>query len=133
MLLRAIHVQELEIVKLLCRYGAMAEESMLSSAVRADYLEISRELLEHVINIRTMGRPLGRALFHAVENKYLKISKLLMVSRAHVNAMPLDKATPLHVAAKTKALRFTELLLQRGANLNVKEEQGYASDRSGGT
>lgn len=109
-------------------------ESVLMTATRAGNLEIVKLLLKYGANPNrgtfTGSFPefLGAtALFYAAGNGNAEVAKALIDGGANVNARTKGGFTPLMEAARAGSYEVAKLLIQRGADPNAKDAKGQTA------
>lgn len=93
--------------------------AVLLSAVRLNYIEIAKALLENGVNpnetINDITSPLSIAVYH----RKFEMAQLLLQNHANPNAIDLYDATPLFYATVKNDYELVKLLLLNKANPNI--------------
>jgi ankyrin repeat protein len=109
-------------------------ESVLMTATRAGNLEIVKLLLKYGANPNrgtftgSFPELLGAtALFYAAGNGNVEIAKALIDGGANVNVRTKGGFTPLMEAAQAGSYEVAKLLIERGADPNAKDAKGQTA------
>ena len=123
----ASHCGNVEVVRLLLRYGASVDELDVSSfsalhlASLRGHVDVVELLLQEHADIDIKGPNERTALRIASEKGQLEVAEVLLRKKAKVNARDQNQMTPLHVAAKHGDVAMTSLLANHGAHVEAKD------------
>ena len=124
----------LEISKSLIEIGAdenkcaKIKSSLLMIACKYSCLNAVHFLIEYGANMALKDSDGYTALHHASNSHYShEILKCLIQSGADVNACTKTKSTPLMMAYKCGLLNAVTFLTEHGANMALKDSDGYTA------
>ena len=126
-LLVASHCGNVEVVRLLLRYGALMNErdaSLLSAlhlAALRGHVDIVEALLQEHAEIDIKGPDDRTPLRIAAEKEQIEVAEVLLRKQAKVNVRDKSQMSPLHVSARHGDAPMTELLVKNGAHIEAKD------------
>lgn len=97
---------------------------MLFSAVDANCIAMTTELLDHGASLDARDRFGARPLSHAARFGHLEMVDLLLARGAPINARNLAGATALYFAVDGKHAPVARRLIERGADVNLPGRSG---------
>jgi len=117
-----------EVVKLLIEAGAKNDEKneTFRSAVRYDYADIAKMLLENVsgIDVNQEDRDEQIPLHWALEKEHWDVVKLLLEKGADPNKVNKYGQTPFYLACEQGQMEIAKLLLENGADVDKTDKAG---------
>ncbi len=120
-----------DVVDFLLSQGARIDvakfgDSLLSSAVSHNLLNLAQRLIAEGVNVEEGGGNSGRPTLvaRALTYGHIDIARLLIVHGADVSMRDMRGDSPLHVVARAGDLELAELLLARGVDVDEKDGGG---------
>jgi uncharacterized protein len=99
---------------------------MLFSAVDANCIAMTTELLDHGASVDARDRLGARPLSHAARSGHLQMVDLLLARDAPINARNLAGATALYFAAEQGHTSIAQRLIERGADVKLTGRSGIS-------
>jgi ankyrin repeat protein len=96
----------------------------LFSAVDADCITLTTELLDYGASVDARDRVGARPLSHAARSGHLDMVDLLLARGAPINARNLAGATALYFAAERGHVSIAQRLIERGADVKLTGRSG---------
>lgn len=121
----AVHVNNVEMVKLLLKHGADVNFGgegkfvPLIGAATLGHLEIAKLLIAYGANVNAENRHRMSPLHAAARGENVDMVKLLLKQGGDVNAKGADDATCLHLAAMEGNPEILRCLIESGAQVNA--------------
>lgn len=126
-LIYAVKIRNKEIVKLLLKFGAKIDNSLLKYAVIEGLEEMLKCFLESGADINARDEMGRTALIYAAITTQKKIIKMLLEKEADTNAQDLHGMTALIYAAGAKEENVLKDLIEAGAKINIRAKNGMTA------
>ena len=98
----------------------------LFSAVDANCLDLTTQLLDQGASVDARDRLGARPLSHAAKAGHLKLVDLLLAHGAPIDARNLAGSTALYMAAEGSHILIAQRLIERGADVNLAGRSGIS-------
>lgn len=99
-------------------------ETPLMIAALKGYVGLAQQLLKAGAYPNKTG---WTPLHYAANSGSIEMVRLLLDAHAYIDAESPNKTTPLMMAARSKDIGLVKFLLDEGADMNLKNEQGFSA------